>query len=133
MREVLARIRSVLRRTTCQPGPAPEAAPAGEDKRFSFADWTVNFSTMELQDADGRPVELTTSELRLLEVFLANPRRILSRDQLMDKLKGHDWSPLDRSIDNQIAPPQKEDRKRLRKPAVDQDRPRRRLQLHGSR
>jgi DNA-binding response OmpR family regulator len=47
--------------------------------------------------------ELTTSEFNLLEVFVRRPQRPLSRDDIMDLLKGHDWSPLDRSIDNLIA------------------------------
>jgi DNA-binding response OmpR family regulator len=46
---------------------------------------------------------LTAGEFRLLNVFLNRPKRVLSRDQLMDLIGGPDWSPLDRTIDNQIA------------------------------
>ena len=51
----------------------------------------------------GEEQDLTTSEFNLLEAFVKRPHRILSRDDIMDLLKGHDWSPLDRSIDNLIA------------------------------
>ena len=60
--------------------------------------------------------DLTTSEFNLLEAFVKRPHRVLSRDDIMDLLKGHDWSPLDRSIDNLVA--------RLRKKVEnDPDRP----------
>ena len=48
-------------------------------------------------------IELTTTEFNLLAIFLRAPGRVLSRDQIMDQLKGHDWSPLDRSIDSMVA------------------------------
>ena len=43
--------------------------------------------------------ELTTAEFNLLEIFVKRPHRVLSRDNIMDLLKGHEWSPIDRSID----------------------------------
>ena len=46
---------------------------------------------------------LTTADFNLLEVFIKNPQRVLSRDDIMNQLKGHDWSPLDRSIDSGVA------------------------------
>ena len=71
----------------------------------------------DLSRADGEALELTTSEFNLLETFVKRPRRVLSRDDIMDLLKGQNWSPLDRSIDNLIA--------RLRKKIEpDPDRPR---------
>ena len=45
---------------------------------------------------------LTTAEFNMLQLFLDRPNRVLSRDNIMDALKGHDWSPLDRSIDTMI-------------------------------
>jgi DNA-binding response OmpR family regulator len=56
-----------------------------------------------LQRDGGKDLGLTTSEFNLLEAFVKRPHRVLSRDDLMDLLKGHDWSPLDRSIDNLVA------------------------------
>ena len=50
-------------------------------------------------DSAGNAHELTTAEFNLLEVFVKRPHRVLSRDEIMDLLKGQDWAPLDRSID----------------------------------
>ncbi len=104
VREVLARIRSVLRRTDTVPDKAtPVTTAAGQSDCYAFGDWIVDFSKLELSSTSGEAGQLTTSEFRLLEVLLKNAKRVLTRDQIMDQLKGHDWSPLDRSIDNQIA------------------------------
>jgi DNA-binding response OmpR family regulator len=58
---------------------------------------------MELRDPAGTPIELTSGDFRLLQVFLEHPRRVLSREQIMDLVSGATWSPLDRTIDNQVA------------------------------
>ena len=103
VREVLARIRSVLRRT----GSDRDDNAGGRDQdsgdSYAFGDWGVDFSRLELQSSTGEPCNLTASEFKLLEALIKNAKRVLTRDQLMDHMKGHDWSPLDRSIDNQIA------------------------------
>lgn len=111
LRELVARVRAVLRRTTAQgkSSPAPE-------QRYTFAGWILDLNRRSLERQGGASQELTTSEFNLLEVFVKRPQRALSRDDLMDLLKGHDWSPLDRSIDNLVA--------RLRKKIEgDPDRP----------
>ncbi len=102
VREVLARVRSVLRRShaTSQTLKATEQKAA---ERYSFDGWVADFTRLELQNPDGNPCDLTTSELQLLEVFVQRPNRVLTRDQLMDLLKGQHWNANDRSIDNQIA------------------------------
>ena len=111
LREVLARIRSVLRRAMANgtgrggPSPAPGAAPANpatERKTFSFGGWVLDVDARELFGQDGKPCHLTTGEFDLLQVFVRHPNHVLTRDQIMDKVKGHDWTPTDRSIDNQI-------------------------------
>lgn len=103
IREVLARVRTVIRRSKNHDPQAPttEGAPAADT--YTFNGWTANFDTLELHDLDGKLCDLTSGELRLLEVLLKHPQHVLSRDQLMDMLKGHDWLPFDRSIDNQIS------------------------------
>ena len=53
----------------------------------------------ELTSSTGKLQELTTAEFNMLEMFVQRPSRVLSRDNIMDLLKGHDWSPFDRSID----------------------------------
>ena len=103
VREVLARVRSVMRRTARRAHAPAGPAGSGSGRRFRFAGWTVDFDAFDLRSEDGSAVDLTSGEFRLLEVFVNRPRRILSRDRLMDLLKGHDWTPSDRSIDNQVA------------------------------
>ena len=58
---------------------------------------------MRCRDPQGAVRELTTSEFNLLALFVQKPGRVLSRDELMDLLKGHDWTPMDRSIDALVA------------------------------
>ncbi|MDH3741350.1 MAG: winged helix-turn-helix domain-containing protein, partial [Hyphomicrobiales bacterium] len=99
----LARVRSVLRRTGghCQPeSPAPQAA---EPEIFAFAGWTVDFTTHDLRSPDGSSCKMTAGQMKLLELFARNPNKVLSRNRIMDLLKGHDWIPSDRSVDNQVA------------------------------
>ncbi|MEM7428226.1 MAG: response regulator transcription factor [Pseudomonadota bacterium] len=107
VREVLARIRTVIRRSRSVGGTgsntASSAVGSAAPQGFSFSGWTVDFGTLEVTDPSGSAVSLTTGELKLLEMFLNAPGRVLNRDMIMDLTKGHDWSPTDRSIDNQIA------------------------------
>lgn len=97
LREVLARVRAVLRRYAAGSEPHPAAGLA--DERYEFDGCTLDVGRREVCAADGSPTELTTAEFNLLHVFVKRPKRVLSRDNIMDLLKGHDWSPLDRSID----------------------------------
>ena len=112
VREVLARVRSVIRRSRSLGNPvnAEVASSGGQNKslkRYTFEGWTADFDILQVTNPSGEPVQFSSSELKFLEVFLANPRRVLTRDQLMDYTKGNDWFPNDRSIDNQISPPEK--------------------------
>jgi DNA-binding response OmpR family regulator len=71
---------------------------------LEFEGWLFDLKRRELsRQQTGERVELTTGEFNLLELFVKRPHRVLSRDDIMDLLKGHDWSPLDRSIDNLVA------------------------------
>lgn len=97
LREVLARVRAVLRRYGANEPGAPASAP--QEERFAFEGLVLDIPRRELRDAAGGLKELTTAEFNLLEIFVKRPRRVLSRDNIMDLLKGHEWSPLDRSID----------------------------------
>ncbi len=110
-REVVARIRAVLRRA--QP-PAP-AAPL-QDQVIAFDGFRLDPGRRELIGPQGRPIALTTAEFNLLELFARHPQRILSRDTIMDLLKGHDWTPFDRSIDALVS-------RLRRKIEVDPDNP----------
>jgi two-component system OmpR family response regulator len=96
-RELLARIKAVLRRTE-----GKRATRRGETVRaYRFSGWELNTGTRKLKAPDGRLVELTNSEYALLVAFLRAPRRILSRDQLLESSRLHD-DIYDRSIDVQI-------------------------------
>lgn len=104
LREVLARIRSVLRRHDGATQPATrQADPDPEPGAMRFARWVLHPGRRELMSEDGTVCDLTSGEFDLLAMFVERPGRVLTRDQIMDLIKGQDWSPLDRSIDNQIA------------------------------
>lgn len=102
VREALARIRAVLRRYE---SPAREPAPIGpnEHEKFAFSDWVFDTTARELKNAGGQKTELTTAEFNLLELFVRRPARVLSRDAIMDIMKGQEWAPMDRSIDTLVA------------------------------
>ena len=103
LREVLARVRAVLRRY--HPEDRAPGAITGErkDERYSFDGFTLSIQRRELADASGRVIELTTAEFNLLELLVTRPSRVMTRDNIMDALKGHEWSPFDRSIDTLVA------------------------------
>jgi DNA-binding response OmpR family regulator len=110
VREVLARVRSVLRRAgDGQEPPATVAAePAGsvetcQSRAYVFDGLKIVPDRFELFDREGRLCDLTSGDFKLLTVFLGNAKRVLSRDTLMDLTGGPEWSPLDRTIDNQVA------------------------------
>jgi DNA-binding response OmpR family regulator len=101
MREVVARVRAVLRRY--QPtGTVAEAEPA-VSPRYAFDGWIMDTSRREVRTPEGAACDLTTAEFNLLTILIQRPGRVLSRDELMDLLKGQDWTPLDRSIDGLVA------------------------------
>jgi two-component system, OmpR family, response regulator len=100
-RELLARVRAVLRRYQT----AREILPPRTEKRrgYRFAGWELNLGTRRLTAPDGRRVELTNSELGLLQAFCAVPHRVLTREQLLDLTRLHGAEEVyDRSIDMQI-------------------------------
>lgn len=97
-RELLARIRTVLRRTE---GGARRDQP--ETTPLQFAGWLLDRSARHLVAPDGVVVSLSGTEYRLLEIFLQNPQRVLSRDELLERTQGRNAVPYDRSIDVQIS------------------------------
>jgi DNA-binding response OmpR family regulator len=96
LRELVARVRAVLRRATAERSPP-------STQRFVFEGWILDLDRRSLKREGGKDQDLTTSEYDLLVAFVKRPQRVLSRNDIMDLLKGHDWSPLDRSIDNLVA------------------------------
>lgn len=98
-RELLARIRAIMRRTETR-------SDAGERrdkdlKTYRFAGWALSTGTRRLTSGAGTRVELTNGEFALLMAFVKAPRRVLSRDQLLESSRLHD-DVYDRSIDVQI-------------------------------
>lgn len=95
-RELVARIQSVLRRSTIPlDGPARRA---GNDV-ICFNGWKLNRENHSLHAPSGLMVALSNAEFRLLSTFLHTPRRLLSRDQLMELARGHMAGANERSID----------------------------------
>ena len=101
LRELLARVRSVLRRTTALP-PVKVAVKADEPRRLSFDGWVLDPQSHSLSGPQGEAIPLTSGEFALLRVFVEHSNQVLSRDQLMTHIHGRDAGPFDRSIDMQI-------------------------------
>ncbi len=106
-REMVARVRTVLRRADASARAAGRPDDIGNGigrgTRYEFDRMRADPGKLELLDRTGAPVDLTAGDFRLLEVFLMSPRRVLSRDAILDRLHGRSWSPYDRTIDNQVA------------------------------
>ncbi|MFM1814076.1 MAG: hypothetical protein RLZ98_771 [Pseudomonadota bacterium] len=96
-RELLARIRSVLRRG----GPSQDLNPPKSVLRFN--QYTVDVNARRITDQSGREITLTGAEFDLLICFVHSPQRVLSRDQLLDKVHGRNADPFDRSIDTLVS------------------------------
>ncbi|MGI9491123.1 MAG: response regulator [Geminicoccaceae bacterium] len=102
LREVLARIRAVLRRSTIRSTDIQVPPTTGSSECLGFAGWRFDSTKRELRNPEGVVVSLSTGEFDLLATFLRHPTRVLNRDQLLDLLRGRDWTPYDRSIDTQV-------------------------------
>ena len=98
-RELLARIKAVLRRTHSLP-PGREPLSAGT---YRFDRWSLDTSGRELVDEAGVVTPLSTGEFRLLTALLERPGMVLSRDQLLDLTRGRRAAPFDRAVDNQVS------------------------------
>jgi two-component system, OmpR family, response regulator len=104
LREVLARVRSVLRRTrTARPPQGEEVKEPPTRVVYRFEGWEVQVRKRRVIASDGREVALTTAEFDLLLAFLAYPGEVLDRDRLMELAKGRAWAVQDRSVDQQVA------------------------------
>ena len=119
LRELLARVRSVLRRYASR-APAAAAAPspasASADGLLEFAGFRLDPGSRVLVDATGKEVPLTTGEFDLLKLFLDHPNRVMSRNDIMSRIHGRDAGPYDRAIDVQLS-------RLRRKIDADPDRP----------
>src|SRR5580692_5305079 len=98
-RELLARIRTVLRRTKSAPSESPQRR---EIRAYRFGEFELNLRTRRLKRQDGRSINLTNGELNLLAALLSAPERILTRDQLLEASRVYDNEVYDRAIDIQV-------------------------------
>jgi two-component system OmpR family response regulator len=103
LRELMARIRSVLRRSgPVKAGAASEAAAAAKPAQVRFGTKWFDDEAQILRDDDGNEHPLTASEYGLLKVFAANPKRVLSRERLLELANARDAEAFDRAIDLRI-------------------------------
>jgi two-component system, OmpR family, response regulator len=98
LRELLARVKSVLRRVSSR---TAERAPVLRSKA-RFAGWNLDLSSRELYSPSGKEVRLTTGEFDLLAAFVNNANQVLTRDQLLDLARNREAGPFDRTIDVQV-------------------------------
>jgi two-component system OmpR family response regulator len=104
LRELLARIRSVMRRAAPRQPEKVSAAPAAVVTATAtrFGTKWFDVDAQILRDDDGNEHPLTASEFALLKVFAANPKRVLSRERLLDLANARDAEAFDRAIDLRI-------------------------------
>lgn len=96
-RELVARIRSVLRRADRAPdAPADELA-------YVFEGWRLDPLKQRLTDPEGTLVPISTAEFRMLRAFCDHPRQVLDRDRLLDMVQGREAHLFDRAVDNQVS------------------------------
>lgn len=103
VREVLARVRAILRRSDARVADVVPTETAPSSTALDLDGLQVDFDRMLLIARNGKPSDLTSADFKLLAAFVNNAKRPLSRDRLMDLIDGPDWAPLDRTIDNQVA------------------------------
>ena len=96
-RELVARIKAVLRRSPNDQVAAPDV------DAYAFGDWILRTGERELVHRQGKQVPLSTGEYNLLLAFVTHPRRVLTRDQLLDLSQGREMAAFERSIDNTIS------------------------------
>ncbi|HEX6573167.1 MAG TPA: response regulator [Steroidobacteraceae bacterium] len=106
-RELLARVKSVMRRMHARPGPAPAPPEGGAGAeppvRVPIGSCQLDADARRLFGADGREIPLTAMEFDLLKVFADHPGKALSRDRLLTLTRNREWDPFDRSIDIRVA------------------------------
>src|SRR5688572_21172672 len=98
LRELLARVKSVLRRVQSRIGDSPQPSRS----RARFAGWNLDLSSRELLSPSGEEVRLTTGEFDLLSAFVNNANQVLTRDRLLDLARNREAGPFDRTIDVQV-------------------------------
>src|SRR5215469_4849111 len=101
LRELLARVKSVLRRASSR-AQNDKTVSLSARAKARFAGWHLDLSTRELVSPTGGEVRLTTGEFDLLAAFVNNANQVLSRDRLLDLARNREAGPFDRTIDVQV-------------------------------
>jgi len=96
-RELVARIKAVLRRTSDDRVKAPDA------DAYAFGDWVLRTGERQLVGTEGGEIQLSTGEYNLLLALVTHPKRVLTRDQLLDLSQHREMGAFERSIDNHIS------------------------------
>jgi len=99
-RELLARVKAVLRRTAASDGTE---VGGGSRPMLHFDDWRLDVARRELRSSNDTLVVLSSSEFDLLLAFVEHPKRVLTRDQLLDLARGPSHEAYDRSIDTLVS------------------------------
>jgi DNA-binding response OmpR family regulator len=99
LRELLARVRSVLRRTR----PRAAAEPPADRSIVRFGGWRLDLARRTLAASRGKAVHLTAAEFQLLSILVANPNQVLGRDRLLEIVAARKWDPYDRTVDQHIS------------------------------
>jgi DNA-binding response OmpR family regulator len=103
LRELMARIRSVLRRSAPpRPSTGPDIVKPARDPLVRFGTKWLDMEAQALRDEEGNEHPLTASEFGLLKVFAANPKRVLSRERLLELANARDAEAFDRAVDLRI-------------------------------
>ena len=104
LRELRARVKSVLRRMQARPPtPVPASGAIASPSRVRVGACVLDLASHQLVAADGKDIPLTGMEFDLLKVFVERPNQVLDRDQLLTLTRNREWEPFDRSIDIRIA------------------------------
>ncbi len=103
VRELVARVRALLRRSRGRAEPSTVPVECDGSEQYAMSGVILDHGMREVRRSDGRDIDLTSYEYNLMYLFMTRPKRVLSRNEIMDALKGSDWSPTDRSIDVLVA------------------------------
>jgi two-component system OmpR family response regulator len=115
-RELLARIKSVLRRSNARTSGVSTESPTS--RRAKFVGWTLDLSVRKLFSPTGQEADLTPRQFDLLYAFVSHPRRVLKREQILDLLGGNPDGSFDRSVDVQVMRLRRKIEKNPKKPEI---------------
>jgi two-component system phosphate regulon response regulator OmpR len=102
LRELVARVTAVLRWKHAAPGNTSAPTDADDGAMILFGRCRLDMESHRLLDGDGKSVSITEMDFKVLKLFAENPRRTLSRAQILQTTRGRDWDPADRSVDIQM-------------------------------